>query len=101
MKARIYKPSKSVMQSGKAKTQEWLLEYELETPRIPESLIGWVSAKDTLNQIRIPFESKSAAIAFAETQNWPYTVQFPKQRHVQPKNYMDNFKYRPPEEKEI
>ncbi len=98
MKARIYKPSKSVMQSGRAKDKNWLLEYELESARVPEDLIGWVSSSDTLNQVRIPFKNKSAAIAFAEGKNWLYTVQESKKRQIKPRNYIDNFKYEPPEE---
>lgn len=96
MKARIYKPSKSAMQSGRANTQKWVLEYETETPRLPEDIIGWVSSGDTLNQVRIKFESKAAAIAFAEEKGWDYTLYEPKQRVVKPRSYLDNFKYRPP-----
>ena len=98
MKARIYQPSKSVMQSGRGKDQKWFLEYELESSRIPEDLMGWASSKDTLNQVRIPFENKSEAIAFAEGKNWPYIVQIPQTRRVKPNNYMNNFKYCPPDE---
>ena len=63
MKARIYKPAKNAMQSGLANTSEWVLEYELETPRRPEPLMGWVAAGDTLNQVRMKFITKEAAIA--------------------------------------
>lgn len=77
MKARIYKPSKSAMQSGRANMQNWVLEYETETARLPEDVIGWVSSGDTLNQVRIKFESKAAAIAFAEEKGWDYTLSNP------------------------
>jgi len=97
MKARIFKPAKSAMQSGRHNLSKWILEYELETARVPEDLIGWVSAGDTLNQVRIPFDSKTAAIAFAEEKHWDYTITEPHKRRVKPRSYMDNFKYEPPE----
>jgi hypothetical protein len=97
MKAKIYKPAKNAMQSGRANTGEWVLEYELETPRRPEPLMGWVAAGDTLNQVRIKFLTKEAAIAFAEKEGFDYTVSEPHIRKVKPQNYTDNFKYQPVE----
>ncbi len=99
MKARIYKPVKNAMQSGRANTSEWVLEYELETPRRPEPLMGWVAADDTLNQVRIRFLTKEAAIAFAEKEGFEYTVSESHVRKVKPQSYIDNFKYQPAEEK--
>lgn len=97
MKARIYKPAKNAMQSGRANTQEWVLEYELETPRRPEPIMGWVASGDTLNQVRINFLTKEAAIAFAEKEGLQYTVIEPQTRKVKPQSYIDNFKYQPAE----
>lgn len=98
MKARIYKPAKNTMQSGRATTAEWVLEYELETPRRPEPLMGWTSAGDTLNQVRMKFASKEAAIAFAEGHGMDYSIAAEAPRRVTPRSYLDNFKYRPAEE---
>ena len=100
MKAKIYKPAKSTMQSGRANTDRWVLEYELETPRRVEGLMGWTSANDTLNQVKMRFESKEAAIAFAESRGFDYAVSEEQARKVIPRTYLDNFKYRPYEEKE-
>src|ERR1035437_10487230 len=97
MKAKIYKPAKSAMQSGRANTTEWVLEYELETPRRPEPLMGWVAADDTLNQVRIKFLTKEAAVAFAEKEGLEYTVSETHKRKVKPQSYIDNFKYQPAE----
>ena len=97
MKARIYKPAKNAMQSGLANTSEWVLEYELETPRRPEPLMGWVAAGDTLNQVRMKFITKEAAIAFAEREGLDYTVNETHIRKVKPQSYIDNFKYQPAE----
>ncbi len=98
MKVKIYKPSKNAMQSGQANSAKWLLEYELATPRRPEPLMGWIAANDTLNQVRMKFDSKGAAIAFAEKEGWEYAVNEAHARKVKPQNYIDNFKYRPSEE---
>ena len=97
MKAKIYKPAKNAMQSGRANTAEWVLEYELETPRRPEPLMGWVAADDTLNQVRIKFLTKEAAIVFAEKEGLEYTVSETHTRKVKPQSYIDNFKYQPAE----
>jgi hypothetical protein len=98
MKARIYKPAKNTMQSGRAGTAQWVLEYELETPRRPEPLMGWTSAGDTLNQVRMKFSSKEAAISFAESHDMDFAVAPEPQRQITPRSYLDNFKYRPAEE---
>lgn len=93
MKVRIYQPSKTTMQSGRAKTGKWALEAEIETPRRPEPLMGWIASGDTLNQIRLQFDSREEAIAFAERKGWQYSVQDAMQRRVRPRNYADNFRY--------
>lgn len=98
MDVRIYRPAKSAMQSGRAKAQDWLLEYELKTARQPESLMGWTSSGDTLNQVRLTFNSLEDAIAYADKKGWGYTVQPAQERIVRPRNYVDNFKYIPPED---
>lgn len=98
MKARIYRPSKNAMQSGRANTGRWILEYELETPRTPDPLMGWTSADDTLNQVRLRFDSKNSAVAFAEGKGFDYTVAEEHARKVNPRSYLDNFKYRPHED---
>lgn len=100
MKARIYKPAKNAMQSGRAGTASWVLEYELETPRRPDTLMGWTSANDTLNQVKMRFASKEAAVAFAESRGFDFTVAEEHARKIRPRSYLDNFKYRPAEEAE-
>lgn len=95
---RIFRPSKSALQSGRAKAHGWVLEYELVSPRKPESLMGWTSAGDTLNQVRLSFDSAEQAALFAEKKGWAYTVLPSHERKISPRNYVDNFKYVPPEE---
>ena len=95
---KIYKPSRNAMQSGRAKTEQWLLEYETETPRVPDPLMGWSSSGDTLNQVRLKFDSMEKAMDYANKKGWVYTVLPPRERKITPRNYADNFKYFPPEE---
>ena len=95
MKARIYQPARSATQSGRAKTAIWILEYELETPRGPEPLMGWTASGDTLNQVRMKFPTEADAVAFAEKKGWEYTVGTAQSRIIVPRNYVDNFKSKP------
>ncbi|HRK97986.1 MAG TPA: ETC complex I subunit [Alphaproteobacteria bacterium] len=98
MEVRIYRPSKSAMQSGRAKGQDWVVEYELKSPRSPESLMGWTSSGDTLNQVKLKFPTLEQAKGFAEAKGWTFTVIEYQERKIVPKNYVDNFKYIPLEE---
>ncbi|HOO50923.1 MAG TPA: ETC complex I subunit [Alphaproteobacteria bacterium] len=98
MEVKIYRPSKSAMQSGRAKAQNWILEYELQSARKPEALMGWTSSEDTLNQVKLKFPTVEKAVEFAESKGWSYSISLPQERKIVPKNYVDNFKYIPPEE---
>jgi len=95
-KARIYKPSKNVMQSGRGKTARWLLEYDSSSERAPESLMGWTQSHDTLTQVRLKFDTLEDATQYAEKNAIAYFVQQPHERIVKPRNYGDNFAYVPP-----
>ena len=97
-KVRIYKPTKNTMQSGRAgRTEHWMLEGVAQTSRMPEQLMGWISAEDTDDQIRMVFDGEQAAITFAEEKGWKYEVEQPHKRKIKPQNYLDNFGYRPVE----
>src|SRR5262245_24311125 len=100
MNVKIYKPSKTAMQSGHGKTEDWVLEYETETPRRPEALMGWTASGDTLNQVKLKFASMEDAVAFATRKGWAYTVLPPRGRKVKPRNYADNFRYIPPQDEQ-
>jgi len=92
MKVRIYKPAKTAMQSGQAKTKEWLLESE-PTPKIVDPLMGWIGSRDTMQQVQLWFHILDEAKARAEKDGWQYTVEQPHPRHIRPKAYADNFAY--------
>ena len=91
--ARIYRPSKTAMQAGRAQTRKWLLEYEPATRRDPDPLMGWSSAQDTLNEVQMRFPTLDEAVAFAEKHRLQYTVIEPHARTPKPKSYADNFRY--------
>src|SRR6266581_2411231 len=91
--ARIYRPAKTAMQSGRGQTRKWVLEYEPASRREPDPLMGWSSARDTLNQVRLRFDTLDEAIAFATKKGLDYTVIEPHARTPKPKAYADNFKY--------
>jgi hypothetical protein len=99
MKARIYKPAKNAMQSGRGRTHVWVLEYELETPRKPEPLMGWTSSGDTLNEVVMKFDTREAAVAFADSRGLEYTLDADNPRKIKPRSYLDNFKYRAADDK--
>jgi len=65
MTARIYRPARTAMQSGTAKTERWLLEYEPEAPRQIEPLMGWTSSSDMKSQVKLWFDSEAEAVAYA------------------------------------
>jgi hypothetical protein len=93
MPVRIYKPAKTAMQSGEARTKEWVLEFEPEARSAPDPLMGWISSSDMKAQVRLEFDSKDEAIAFAVREGYPYTVVEPKPRKPIRKTYADNFRF--------
>jgi hypothetical protein len=66
MPARIYQKPKHAMQSGKAHTDEWVLEFEQSEARFADPLMGWTGSGDTQSQVRLTFPDKDAAKAYAE-----------------------------------
>ena len=91
MTARIYRPAKTAMQSGHAKTREWVLDYEPEEPRVVESLMGWTSSGDMKSQLRLRFATREEAVAYAERHGIPYQVQEGKPAARRGMSYADNF----------
>ena len=91
MTIKIYKPSKSSMQSGQSNTKKWLAEYISDTKQIKDTLMGWKSSLDTKSQIKVFFNTKQQAIEWAQKNNYQYFVEDPKKRKIKPKNYASNF----------
>jgi ETC complex I subunit-like protein len=92
--ARIYKPARTAMQSGTAKTKDWVLDFEPAQPREVEPLMGWTSSGDMQQEVRLRFETAEEAIAYCEREGIAYQVfaAKPVQRPVI--SYSDNFAFK-------
>ena len=93
MTARIFQPSKTAMQSGRGRTKGWVLEFVPSGARSVDPLMGWTSSSDTQAQVRLEFESREDAIAYAERNGIPYQIAEPEVRKPVKKSYSDNFKF--------
>ncbi|NQV48334.1 MAG: ETC complex I subunit [Rhodospirillaceae bacterium] len=92
-KARIYQPTKNVMQSGRANTRSWILEFEPSAARRADPLMGWIGSTDMPGQVRLNFDLRDEAVAFAKKHGLDYSVTEPKQRRILPKDYSSNFAF--------
>lgn len=93
MRARIYKPAKTAMSSGTAKTRDWVLEFAPAEAREVDPLMGWTSSGDTQAQVRLSFDSRQAALDYAEAHGIDALVVEPKTRkpNIRPGGYGENF----------
>jgi hypothetical protein len=93
MRARIFQPPKTAMQSGWANTHAWVLEFVNAHARTADPMMGWTGGGDTQTQVKLSFETKDEAIAYAQRNGIEYDLELPQKRRVKPKAYADNFKY--------
>ncbi|MBB3453367.1 gamma-glutamylcyclotransferase (GGCT)/AIG2-like uncharacterized protein YtfP [Rhizobium sp. BK313] len=93
MPAKIYRPAKTAMQSGKAKTHLWVLEFDQEIPRKIDPIMGYTSSADTRQQLKLTFESQEQAEAYAQRNGIEYRVLLPKDANRQVVSYTDNFRF--------
>ena len=93
--AKIYRPARSAMQSGQAKTRAWVLEFVPSEPRFLDPLMGWTGSGDMSSQVRLSFDSREAAVDYAEEAGLAFQVVDPKPRqHILRQNgYGDNFSF--------
>ena len=93
MSARIYKPARNAMQSGNAKTRNWILEFAPASSREVDPLMGWTSSSDTQAQVRIRFDSCEAAMEYAKAHGIDAIVAVPKTRklNIRARGYGENF----------
>ena len=89
-KAKIYKPSKTAMQSGMKKFDKWMIEFVTDDPG-KNPLMGWESSSDTYSELNLEFKSKDLAVEYARKNNIDYEVIEPKERKITKKSYADNF----------
>jgi hypothetical protein len=93
MTARIFRPARNAMQAGLAGTKQWVLDFERERPQRIEPLMGWTSSADMKQQVRVRFDTREEAIAFAEREGIAYRVFEPKTPERRRIAYADNFKW--------
>ena len=92
MKAKIYKPSKTAMQSGRSKFNKWVLKFNNNRNQKKDSLMGWNGGSNTISQVELKFDTKEDAINYAKRNDIEYVVLESSERKVINKSYADNFK---------
>lgn len=93
--ALIYRPARNSMQSGRAQTHKWLIQFNSNVPRWENSLMGWTSSRDPVQGVTLKFENKEDAVKYAQEQGWAFEVKEDEQIPKRPKNYAENFLYSP------
>ena len=92
MKAKIYKPAKTAMQSGRAKYNQWVLKFLDQKNPLKDTMMGWNGGSSTVSQIELKFSTKEEAVSYAQVNNIDYEVLETSERKVITKSYADNFK---------
>jgi hypothetical protein len=93
MLARIFRPAKNAMQSGKARTKDWVLTFEPASARLPDPLMGWQTSTDMNGQVELAFDTKEEAVAYAQAHGIAFQVTEAKTPKPIIKAYADNFAY--------
>jgi ETC complex I subunit conserved region len=91
--ARIYVPPRSSMQSGRGRAQGWVLEFAPGERQRVDPLMGWSGSGDTRGQVRLHFDTRDQALAYAEANGLAYEVEEPKPHRIKPKSYAENFRF--------
>ena len=90
-RAKIYKPTKTAMQSGMNNSKKWIIEFYTKKPGT-NPLMGWESSTDTLSEVKLEFTTKELAINYAKNNKIDFEIVEPKTRNIIKKSYADNFK---------
>lgn len=93
MRARIYCPARNAMQSGTARTKDWVLEFAQDESRLQDPLMGWTGSGDTQTQVKLRFSSQAEAEGYAKAHGIDYLVSQPKPRAavIRANGYGENF----------
>ncbi len=89
--ARIYRPTKNAMQSGKRNTKKWVLEILPENRRFIDPIMGWTGTTDTTQQLRLKFDSEAEAVEYAKRKGLEYRLMLPKAAKTPIRTYAENF----------
>ena len=90
MTIKIYKPSKTSMQSGTKKYNKWIVEFITEKTGI-NPLMGWESSTDTYSELKLEFTNKELAVEYAKKNNINFEILEPNIKKINKKSYADNF----------
>ncbi|MGB7432399.1 MAG: ETC complex I subunit [Ahrensia sp.] len=93
MRARIYSPAKTAMQSGKSKTGHWVLEFDQAEAKRVEPLMGYTSSSNMMSQVKLRFNSKEEAVAYAQKNGIAARVDEPKIARRRKASYSENFAF--------
>jgi hypothetical protein len=93
MRARIFQPARNAMQSGRARSKNWVLQYEPEAPREIDPLMGWTGSTDMRSQIELEFDTSEEAVAYAQARGIAYSIFEPHHPRPRGKAYSDNFRF--------
>ena len=91
MKARIYRPAKSAMQSGTARTRQWVLEFLAEHRKTIDPLMGWTGSQDMQRQVHLTFDTREEAESYAKRHGIDYNLRQDHKRKRIIRSYADNF----------
>ena len=92
MKAKIFKPAKTAMQSGRSKFNKWVLKFSDKKNQLKDTMMGWNGGSSTISQVELKFSSKEEAVNYAKKNGIDYEVLETRERKVINKSYADNFK---------
>ena len=92
MKAKIFKPAKTAMQSGRSKFNKWVLKFSDKKNQLKDTMMGWNGGSSTVSQIELKFSSKEEAVSYAKKNSIDYEILETSERKVINKYYADNFK---------
>ena len=92
MSARIFQRPKNAMQSGRARTDQWLLEFDPAEARRPDPLMGWAGSGDMQAQVTLRFDSQAEAQAYADKHGIAALVHATPPRRLKLQAYADNFR---------
>lgn len=92
MTARIFQRPKNAMQSGKARTDQWVLEFAPAEAKRPDPLMGWAGSGDMQAQVVLTFADVAEAQAYAEKYGIEARVLPTPPRRLKLQAYADNFR---------
>ncbi|QQN74621.1 MULTISPECIES: ETC complex I subunit [Croceicoccus] len=92
MAARIYQRPKNAMQSGRARSSDWILEFEASEAKKPDPLMGWAGSGDTQAQVQLQFPDCDAAKAYADKYGIAVHIVPTPPRRLKLQAYADNFR---------